>query len=159
MPQPDATSVTTRTANRIVVTVRPLVKTSPVGGIWRSNAEATVAVHEGYIKVLETDRFSILEGVVDEVDAVGHSELDSLLAAAYGAVRKAVVLLSPLVGHPRIVRPLVRVHVASEKGENYREPRTILSYVEQGATQSGNAEVGKFERYYGRVTLDYRANL
>ena len=123
MPQPDKITVA-RLADGLVVLVGLLVETRPAGDFKRSTAEAAVAGHEGSFTVHEARDLSALEGVVDELGSVSHCELDGLVPAANGVVREDVVLRSPRICHPRVVRPLVRVDVVPEEGEIERCLRT-----------------------------------
>ena len=93
--------------------VRALGETRSFGDLQLDTLQASVAQHEGISTVLEADRVSFLESVVDELGAVRQRELDALPASDHGVVGEDVVLRPPGVQHPRLVGPLVRENVVS----------------------------------------------
>ena len=72
--------------------VRTCIERSPVGDLELGVVEANVSYHYGFRCVIETDRRSILEGVVDELGAIGVHELDAFDTPDNMVVVKFVVL-------------------------------------------------------------------
>ena len=72
--------------------VRTRIERSPVGDLELAVVEANIPLHDGFLCVIETDRRSILEGVVDELGTIGVHELDAFDTPDNMVVVKFVVL-------------------------------------------------------------------
>ena len=111
-------------ASGLVGVVGSLVETGVVVDLHDCVVKAGVARHEGLRNVVEADRRNVVEGVVDELGAIGFLKLDALEPPADNVFPQNVVLRPSGVHHIGRVGSKVRVNVVPEQG--VRQQREVV---------------------------------